>query len=171
MKNQPTQTTQNQIGALHPFRAFFGKGGSRCHTLSVGSMRLCRPPARRLKIGFLVALVVVVFALVAGVTTLQSGGQYLKLPPSITRAPDANEQNDINQQKTQQQNFEAINVERKKQIADDSARLLKLAVDLKAEVDKTTKDTLSISVIRKADAIEKLAHEVKEKMKLTVGAN
>ena len=41
----------------------------------------------------------------------------------------------------------------------------------KAEVDKTTKDTLSISVIRKADAIEKLAHEVKEKMKLTVGAN
>jgi hypothetical protein len=38
-------------------------------------------------------------------------------------------------------------------------------------VDKTNKDMLSITVIRKADAIEKLAHQVKEKMKLTVGAS
>ena len=40
---------------------------------------------------------------------------------------------------------------------------------LKAEVDKTNKDMLSLNVIRKADEIEKLAHNVKEKMKLTVG--
>jgi hypothetical protein len=69
------------------------------------------------------------------------------------------------------QNFDAANAERRKQIADDSARLLKLATDLKSEVDKTTKDTLSLSVIRKADEIEKLAHGVKEKMKLTERAN
>jgi hypothetical protein len=69
------------------------------------------------------------------------------------------------------QNFDATNAERRKQIADDSARLLKLATDLKAEVDKTTKDTLSLNVIRKADEIEKLAHGVKEKMKVTTGAN
>jgi hypothetical protein len=36
-------------------------------------------------------------------------------------------------------------------------------------VDKTNKDMLSLNVIRKADEIEKLAHSVKEKMKLTVG--
>jgi hypothetical protein len=70
-----------------------------------------------------------------------------------------------------QQNFEAANAERRKQIADDSARLVKLATDLKAEVDKTTKDTLSLSVIRKADEIEKLAHSVKDKMRLTAGQN
>lgn len=70
-----------------------------------------------------------------------------------------------------QQNFDAANTERRKQIADDSTRLLKLATDLKAEVDKTTKDTLSLNVIRKADEIEKLAHSVKEKMKLSGGAN
>jgi hypothetical protein len=70
-----------------------------------------------------------------------------------------------------QQDYAAANAERKKQIADDSARLLKLATDLKAEVDKTTKDTLSLSVIRKADEIERLAHNVKEKMKLTVGGS
>jgi len=70
-----------------------------------------------------------------------------------------------------QQDFAAANAERRKQIADDSARLLKLATDLKSEVDKTTKDTLSLNVIRKADEIEKLAHTVKEKMKLTAGAS
>jgi hypothetical protein len=68
---------------------------------------------------------------------------------------------------TKPKNFDAANDERRKQIAEDSAKLLKMATDLKAEVDKTTKDTLSLSVIRKADEIEKLAHSVKEKMKLT----
>lgn len=55
--------------------------------------------------------------------------------------------------------------ERRKQIAGDSAKLLALATDLKAEVDKTTKDTLSLAVVRKAEAIEKLAHAVREGMK------
>jgi hypothetical protein len=69
------------------------------------------------------------------------------------------------------QNHDAVNAERKKQIADESAMLLKLATELKAEVDKTSKDTLSLDVIRKADEIEKLAHDVKEKMKLETGPN
>ena len=91
------------------------------------------------------------------------------LPPELNRIPDNNQANEINSQKDQKQSFEAANAERKKQIADDSEKLLKLATELKSEVDKTNKDTLSIGVIRKADAIEKLAHDVKEKMKLTVG--
>jgi hypothetical protein len=69
------------------------------------------------------------------------------------------------------QNADAANAQRKKQIADDSARLLQLATDLKAEVDKTDKDTLSLTVIRKADEIEKLAHSVKERTRLTLGVN
>jgi hypothetical protein len=70
-----------------------------------------------------------------------------------------------------QQGFEAANAERKKQIAEESAMLLKLATELKAEVDKTTKDTLSLSVIRKADEIEKMAHGVKEMRKLLNGGS
>ena len=92
-----------------------------------------------------------------------------RYPPSVTRMPDANAQNDINGQQTEKQSFDAANAERKKQIADDSAKLLKLATDLKSEVEKTTKDTLSLNVIRKAEEIEKLAHDVKEKMMVTVG--
>jgi len=97
--------------------------------------------------------------------------QYPKIPPEAVRMPDAVQQHDINQQEKEKQNFEAANAERKKEIADDSSKLLKLATDLKTEVDKTNKDTLSLNVIRKADAIEKLAHDVKEKMKLSIGAN
>jgi hypothetical protein len=94
-----------------------------------------------------------------------------RYPPSVTRIPDANAQNEINGKDAKDKDFEAANAERKKQIADDSEKLLKLATDLKSEVDKTSKDTLSLNVIRKADAIEKLAHDVKEKMKLSVGGS
>jgi len=77
----------------------------------------------------------------------------------------------MHDQQGKKANFEAANVERKRQIADDSAKLMKLASDLKTEVDKTSKDTLSLGVIRKAEEIERLAHAVKEKMKLTMGGN
>jgi hypothetical protein len=92
-------------------------------------------------------------------------------PTPINQAPDANAQLALNEKQAGAQNFAAANAARHKQIADDSARLLKLATELKSEVDKTTKDTLSLTVVRKADEIEKLAHGVKEKMKLTAGAN
>lgn len=91
------------------------------------------------------------------------------LLPEANRLPDANQQMEMHEQQSKKQDFATANAERKKQIVDDSGKLLKLATDLKSEVDKTTKDTLSINVIRKADEIERLAHSVKEKMKLTVG--
>ena len=93
------------------------------------------------------------------------------LLPEANNLPDVNAQMRMREQAQKKQNFDAANAERRRQIAEDSARLLKLAAELKAEVDKTTKDTLSLGVIRKADEIERLAHGVREKMKLTVGAN
>ena len=67
------------------------------------------------------------------------------------------------------QSYEAANIERKKQLEDDSARLVALATELKSEVDKTNKDTLSLNVIRKATEVEKLAHDIRLKMRLVVG--
>lgn len=52
---------------------------------------------------------------------------------------------------------------RQKQIYDETANLLKLANILKTEVDKTSADTLSLNVIRRADEIEKLAHSMRVK--------
>jgi tRNA pseudouridine-54 N-methylase len=85
--------------------------------------------------------------------------------------PDANQLMLMHQQQANKQNVEAVNAERRKVIADESAMLLKLATDLKAEVDKSNKDTLSLTVIRRADMVEKLAHDMKEKMKLSIAAN
>ena len=129
-----------------------------------------RPPRARLPWACLLAgLAAFAFAPMAGEGMRQNS--YPHIPPEMTRIPDNNQVNDINDQQTKKRNFEVANAERKKQISEDSAKLLKLATDLKAEVDKTTKATLSLNVVRKADEIERLAHSVKEKMKLTVGAD
>lgn len=57
------------------------------------------------------------------------------------------------------------NEARQQQIVKDTNKLLALATELKAEVDKTNKDVLSLDVIKKADEIEKLSKSIKEKMK------
>ncbi|MFP5210376.1 MAG: hypothetical protein ACLGRW_13905 [Acidobacteriota bacterium] len=48
------------------------------------------------------------------------------------------------------------------EIASACADLLRMATDLKAEVDKTTKDTLSVPVVRKAGEIEAFARKLRE---------
>lgn len=55
-----------------------------------------------------------------------------------------------------------------KQLADDTAKLLALANELKAELEKSNKDTLSLTVIRKAEQVEKLAHKVRDEMKASL---
>jgi len=128
------------------------------------------------RLAVLLAMPAAVAIATAGQQPLPPGAPIPQRQPLIlttggNRLPDPNAQKAMSDQQAKQKSYAAVNVERKKQIADDSAHLLKLAIDLKAEVDKTTKDTLSLTVIRKADEIERLAHSVKEKMKLTVGTN
>jgi hypothetical protein len=57
------------------------------------------------------------------------------------------------------------NQDRQRQIVADTQKLVELANQLNAAVEKSNKDTLSMDVIRKADEIEKLAKSVREKMK------
>ena len=121
------------------------------------------------QMGIFVGLLAVAMIPVVGKALLQQNPR--NVPEFLNRLPDVNDQERMRQQQKGQENFEAANAARKKQISEDSAKLLKLATDLKAEVDKTNQDTLSLSVIRKADAIEKLARDVKEKMKLTIGSS
>lgn len=57
------------------------------------------------------------------------------------------------------------NADRQKKLQADTERLLSLATELKAQVDKTDKNILSVDVIKKADEIERLAKSVKDRMK------
>jgi hypothetical protein len=88
----------------------------------------------------------------------------LQNPNPTVQAP-ANPQ-DSSQSMSRQ---ELQNQQRKDQLTADTAKLLQLANELKAEMDKSTKDTLSVSVLKKAEQVEKLAHKVRDEMKLTIG--
>ncbi|HUO26948.1 MAG TPA: hypothetical protein VMU61_14870 [Candidatus Aquilonibacter sp.] len=57
------------------------------------------------------------------------------------------------------------NQERAAALKADTDRLLKLATELKASVDKSNENVLSVDVIKKAEEIEKLAKSVKDKMR------
>jgi hypothetical protein len=103
--------------------------------------------------------------------TSQQPNQPRNVPEFINRLPDANDQARMRQNQKTQADFAAANAVRQKQVADDSAKLLKLANDLKSEVDKAGANTLSLNALRKADAIEKLAHNIKLRMTVTVGAS
>lgn len=51
--------------------------------------------------------------------------------------------------------------ERSRRVAADTAKLVELSNQLKAEVDGTPHDQLSLSALRKAAEIEKIAHDLK----------
>jgi hypothetical protein len=55
--------------------------------------------------------------------------------------------------------------QRHQQLLADAAKLLELANELKAEVDKSSKDTLSVPVVKKADEVGKLAKKLREEMR------
>lgn len=57
------------------------------------------------------------------------------------------------------------NKQRSAALKNDTDKLLKLSVELKAYVDKSDENVLSLDVIRKCEEIEKLAKSVREKMK------
>jgi hypothetical protein len=71
------------------------------------------------------------------------------------------------QQQQQKKMEKQANLQRQQDIRKDSEKLLELATELKQSVDKSNENTLSMDVIKKAEQIEKLAKQVKEKMKGT----
>src|SRR5947207_3630223 len=89
---------------------------------------------------------------------------------AVNQRPDANRLLEINARRARLQKFTAANAERKRQMANDSARLLQLATELNAEVGRAESEGLLLTTAVKVDTIEKLAHAVGEKMKLTVAA-
>jgi hypothetical protein len=87
---------------------------------------------------------------------------------SLDKPPTATEAEQIRDAKAEKHDAQRVRTDREKKIAEDKAELLKLAIELKSDIDKTSIDTLSLSVIRKADEIEKLARSLKVEMKVTV---
>jgi hypothetical protein len=106
---------------------------------------------------------------IAGLGLLVGAGAFL-----VPRAPAAplqfeNRPPDPSQKEMQDRMFKAANKKRQQDIRDDTEKLFQLATELKAAVDKSDENTLSLDVVRKADEVEKLAKKVREKMKEAIG--
>jgi hypothetical protein len=96
-----------------------------------------------------------------------------QLPPITTRPPvspgqapnpsDDNDQ-DVMARRAMVQQAQRRNEQRQQEIVSDTAKLLTLTQQLKAELEKNSKDP-SAATIKKTEEIEKLAKSVKEKMK------
>jgi hypothetical protein len=93
------------------------------------------------------------------------------LMPEANPMPDANDVMTMNEKNMKKKNFDAANAQRKRQIDDESAKLLILARDLNSKMENAGRGPLPPTLIREAQVIEILANDVKEKMKLTVGGN
>jgi hypothetical protein len=88
----------------------------------------------------------------------------------VNQLPDARKQWDLNASRLQLQRFAKANLERKRQMTEDSTRLVQSAAELNRKLENIG-DFMPPTAMGRAEMIEKLAHAVKEKMKLTVGGN
>jgi hypothetical protein len=84
-----------------------------------------------------------------------------QFPPQVQQSQHEKEMQD--------RQLKELNKKRQQDIRDDTIKLFQLATELKAAVDKTNENMLSLDVVRKADEVEKLAKKVKEKMKESIG--
>jgi hypothetical protein len=119
------------------------------------------------------ACVAILFTAVCPAQDSRPAGFWPDKVPEVNPAnqqPDAHMQVERNAKRAQMQRYEAANVERKRQLEEASALLLQLAAELETELEKAGSQAPPPSAVRKAETIEKLAHTVKEKMKLTAAA-
>ena len=85
--------------------------------------------------------------------------------PPIVVEPTGNGNPDEGQGRMLREMAKRANLERQAALKSDTEKLLKLAEELKASVDKSSASVLSVEVLKKAEEIEKLARSVKDKMK------
>ena len=100
---------------------------------------------------------------------LRPKGSMPPLNPLANPKPDANRFMEYEMQREQaRKRVEELNTLRQKEMAADPAELVKLAAEVKVETNTARSDALSVLDLRKVETIEKLAHGVREKMKITV---
>lgn len=92
------------------------------------------------------------------------------ISPLANRTADANRlMEDSMQTPEGRKRLEQMNLLRQKEMSDATARLVKLANEVKAETGQGAANSLTVVELRKVELIEKLAKSVREKMKATVG--
>jgi len=105
--------------------------------------------------------------ILAGVGMVMCGQACAVTPAAVP--PQVETHQDPAQKEMQDRMAREANKKRQQDIREETDKLFQLATELKAAVDKSNENLLSLDVVRKADEVEKLAKKVKEKMKESVG--
>ncbi|HET9282850.1 MAG TPA: hypothetical protein VFR24_12905 [Candidatus Angelobacter sp.] len=106
---------------------------------------------------------------IAGLGLVMSAGAFLAPRSQVTTSPQIGFPQDQAQKEMQDRMMKEANKKRQQDIRDETDKLFQLATELKAAVDKTNENMLSLDVIKKAEQVEKLAKKVKENMREAVG--
>ena len=87
-----------------------------------------------------------------------------RMPPIISSSPQSSSSDQDMPPKGPSRKLKMMK-ESFEQTQKDTAELYDLATQLKEEVEKADENTLSLDVIKKAEAVEKLAEKIKNRMK------
>jgi cytochrome P450 len=106
-------------------------------------------------------------ATLAGTRALLAGGQRHESRPPITQIPDASSSNGTDNTPLPPGADPKTHLkEDQKALRRDVDRLVQLTKDLKDESDKTPEtDVLSLSLVKKAEDIEKLARQIRDRIR------
>jgi hypothetical protein len=108
-------------------------------------------------------------AILFGCIALVFCGTAFITPVAPASTPQYETREDPSKKEMQDRMMREANKKRQQDIREETDKLFQLATDLKAAVDKTNENLLSLDVVRKAEEVEKLAKKVKEKMKDAIG--
>ncbi len=97
----------------------------------------------------------------------QAQDLHTPIPPAVVPGPGTGDTSVPEGDDIQRQQATAANWQRQVEIRRDADKMLQLTTELKDYLQKAQRGVMSVDAIKKAEQIEKLAHSVKSKMKLS----
>jgi len=91
--------------------------------------------------------------------------QQIHLPPSVSQSQGMSSPPVVGADQVQRDQARAANEQRQVEIKRDTEKMAELTQELKDYLEKSQSTVMSIDALKKAEQIEKLAHNVRSKMK------
>jgi nitric oxide reductase activation protein len=110
------------------------------------------------------AITVVCISLLSVVAPPQTNGGTADSPDASPQVV-TREERDSHIRQIEREQEKARNKQRNQDLKKDTDKLLQLATDLKLAVDRSSDQTLSLDVLKKAEQVEKLSKSIQKKMK------
>ena len=104
-------------------------------------------------------------AVCIGTASLAVAQGQIHLPPLVSQGPEAGRVPVVTTEQQERERAIKWQQDRQEQIRRDATKLFQLSAELKDSVDKMDANMLSLDMVKKAEAVEKLAKNVKNKMR------